>query len=106
MPESTGSVTDLGSVRHAVEVLLWARREREKVDEKVKELEDAAKDTIRQALGDDGVRGELDGKPVVNWTKYVKRVFNQKRFREEHPTLFDAYYDEQPARTFTVVDPE
>lgn len=97
-------VVDLAGVRHAVDVLAWARNERLKVEERVKELEDAAKETIKKALGRDGTRGVLDGRPVVNWSKYNKKVFNQKRFREDHPDLFKQYQEDTPSRTFTPVD--
>ena len=94
-------VVDLAGVRHAVDVLEWARAERAKVEERVKELEDAAKETIKKALGPDGTRGVLDGRPVVSWSKYSKKVFNQKRFREDHPQLFARYQEDTPSRTFT-----
>lgn len=97
-------VVDLSGVRHAVDVLIWARNERAKVEERVKELEDAAKDTIKRALGENGTRGELDGRPVVNWSKYNKKVFNQKKFRQDHPDLFEQYYEDTPSRTFTPLD--
>ena len=97
-------VVDLAGVRHAVDVLRWAKAERAKVEERVKELEDAAKDTIKRALGENGTRGELDGRPVVNWSKYNKKVFNQKKFRQDHPALFEQYYEDTPSRTFTPVD--
>lgn len=92
---------DLASVRAQYELLTWvAQRKKE-----LKDLEDAAKSAIQEALGSADT-GELDGKPVISWTTYKKRQFDQKALKESHPEVAEAYTKLVEVRTFRMLEEE
>lgn len=85
-----------------LEVLRQVKAKRAELDE----VETAAREKIQAALGDTE-EGRLDGRPVVRWAHTAPaRRFDPKKFRAEHPRLYDLYVTVgQPSRRFTLIDP-
>lgn len=94
---------NLEDVRHAVDVLKWARQQRANLEAELEHLEAGARAVIEEALGEDGVHGTLDGKPVIEWRRYTTNQFQQKRFREENPHLAEQYTTREERRQFRLV---
>lgn len=94
---------DLEDVRHAIEVLQWAKRERETLEARLRELEDGAKSLVQKALGDTGDLGMLDGQPVIDWRRYETTQFRQKDFKRDNPHLAAQYTDRVTRRQFHVL---
>jgi predicted phage-related endonuclease len=75
-------------------------------DQQIKDLEETkrvARQRIEQLLGENEV-GTLDGRPVVRWTVVPSRRFQQKKFQEQHPDLYEAFTSTSVSRRFTLVD--
>lgn len=97
---------DLSDHRHAVSVLQFVEREREKLAERERELKEIEADAlaeIQEALGKSVEEASLDGKPVVVWRKGSQNRLNQKLLRERFPEIYAVCKTQVETRTWKVL---
>jgi predicted phage-related endonuclease len=75
------------------------------IKKQIKELE--AKETeltkaIMEVLQEHEAGIDDTGKVLVEWKNYTRAEFDTKRFKEEHPDLYEKYTFEKNLRTFRV----
>jgi predicted phage-related endonuclease len=90
---------DLEPVCGQVEILRWVKARQAEL----KELETAARGAVEEVMGNAEV-GTLDDKPVVKWSTYKKRQFDQKALKEHLPELAEEYTDVKEVRRFELLD--
>jgi predicted phage-related endonuclease len=86
---------NIDSVRAHVEILRFVATKKAEL----KEMEEASRAAIEEALGDNEV-GELDGAPAVNWTRVTSRRLDQKALKAEHPDIVAEYTRPSESRRF------
>lgn len=79
----------------AIAKLRYVKQQRAVLDE----IEQAAQAALKEALGDNE-SGSIAGSEVVTWITSRPRRFDTKRFREEHPDVYDQYIHESVVRSF------
>jgi predicted phage-related endonuclease len=91
-------MANLDHLKRAVGICQFVSAEREKLNDRLKELDEVEKgavEEIKDALGgEDGteVTGTLDGKPVVQWTYSTRNALSQQVLKEEYPDVHKACY--------------
>jgi predicted phage-related endonuclease len=89
---------DLNAVRGHIEVLRYCKTQKAKL----KELEDAARAAVEDAMGQHDV-GVLDGEPAVHWTHFKESRFDSSAFRDDNPELYETYKTARDKRRFEIV---
>jgi predicted phage-related endonuclease len=89
---------NLAPVRAHIEVLRYVKTQKAKL----KELEDAARAAVEDAMGSHDV-GILDGEPAVHWTHFKEQRFDSSAFRDDNPELYEQYRTARPKRRFEVI---
>lgn len=90
---------DLEKLRWAIETLQWTKARKAEL----KAAEDAARDALEQALGDND-EGELDGHVVVTWKFFKRNVLDQTFFKDTYPDLYESCKKVTEVRRFEIVD--
>jgi predicted phage-related endonuclease len=90
---------DLEKLRWAIETLRWTKARKAEL----KAAEDAARDAIEQALGDND-EGELDGHLVVTWKYFKRKALDQTFLKDTYPELYESCKKVAEVRRFEIVD--
>jgi len=90
---------DLEKLRWAVETLRWTKERKAEL----KAAEDAARDALQQALGDND-EGKLDGDVVVTWKFHKRNALDQTFLKDTYPELYESCKKVTEVRRFEVVD--
>jgi predicted phage-related endonuclease len=90
---------DLEKLRWAIETLRWTKERKAEL----KAAEDAARDAIEQALGDND-EGKLDGDVVVTWKFHKRNALDQNFLKDTYPELYESCKKVTEVRRFEVVD--
>lgn len=90
---------DLEKLRWAVETLQWTKDRKAEL----KAAEDAARDALQQALGDND-EGELDGHVVVTWKFFKRNALDQTFLKDTYPELFESCKRVTEVRRFEIVE--
>jgi hypothetical protein len=92
--------TPLDMIREHVNRFLKARD----LEKQAKKAREEARDVVANFLMEMGAEfGTIKGIPVVRWRETTKKVFNIKRFREDHPEFDDEYLEETVVYSMEVV---
>jgi predicted phage-related endonuclease len=91
-------MTNLDHLRGYIELLTWAKAEKAKI----KEIEDAAKAVIEEALGDSD-EGTVDGETVVVWKSHKRTALDQRLLKQLFPDAAAECMSTTEVRRFEVV---
>lgn len=88
-------------LKRQIDILNWVKKQRLQLDE----AEQNAQKNLKDALGENEI-GMIGDKPVVSWIKSWPKRFDSKRFREDHPDIWEQYKTppKEPVRTFKLVE--
>lgn len=90
---------NLDSLRAQIERLQFVKEQKAEL----KEIEDAARDAIEEALGD-ADEGTLDGHTVVTWKFHKRHALDQKILKVSFPDIYECCKRTSEVRRFEVLD--
>jgi hypothetical protein len=98
-------VTDLSALQQSIDILRWGTAQIAELKATVKAIDevlDPHRDTIKELLGDEE-EGSIQGRPVVKWSKTVRKSLSVAKVRELHPEVAAECLVEQVIRKFEVI---
>lgn len=90
---------DIDHLLAQVEILRWAKQRRAEI----KEIEDAAKAVVQEALGDTD-EGAIGGQTVVTWKSHKRTALDSTALKREHPDTYALYSKTTEVRRFEVTE--
>lgn len=94
----TRPVVDLEEIRQKFELYRWLR---ERIDE-MQQQADEVREEIETFLGDAEL-AQLDGEPVIRWSRFKTSRVDVKRLRAEAPELAERYTTTTEVRKFELI---
>lgn len=92
-------MSDIDHVLAQIEILRWAKNRRAEI----KDIEDAAKAVVQEALGDND-EGVIDGHVVVTWKSHKRTALDSAALKREQPDTYALYSKTSEVRRFEVLE--
>ena len=94
------STSEIDEFRELVKELLWLKAQ----EEEIKARKQAISERIKQFMNATGLKDyTMPGVGRVKYTEFKRRKFDTRRFKEEHPEIYETYLVEDTVSQLRII---